>query len=316
MSAKGGLRDQLRAALAENLGLKILSLCCAVALYAFTHGPETAQRTLAVSVLSIMPPDAANRQLLTQLPTEVGITLRGSRSQLDGLHADNVGPLRLNLHSGLDAKIDLEEGMFHIPAGLTVEQIIPASIKVKWDDVIAKAIPVQVPRTGEPAPGYTVKGVITSDPIEVQARGPRSIIDVIQVARAAPFDVSGLGQGVHTLKLPLDRPSSSLVTYDVDQVTAAAEITRQLVSRTLSKVKIEVIGAARGTTRPGTVTVVLTGTAEELNAIAPEAIVPRVEPRAAGDDLTKPGNDNLPVILDLPRGVTGQIDPPKVVVTW
>ena len=128
--------------------------------------------------------------------------------------------------------------------------------------------------------------------------------------------MSGLGQGVHTLKLPLDKPSSSLVTYDVEQVTAAAEITRQLVSRTFSKVKIEVIGPARGTTRPGTVTVVVTGTAEELNAIAPDAIVPRVEPRAAGDDITKPGNDNLAVIVDLPRGVTAQIDPPKVVVTW
>lgn len=316
MSAKGGVRDQLRAMIAENLGLKILSLCCAVALYAVTHGPETAQRTLAVSVLSIMPPDAANRQLLTQLPTEVGITLKGSRSQLDELHADDVGPLRLNLRSGRDAKIDLEESMFHIPAGLNVEQIIPSSIKVKWDDVISKAIPVQVPRTGEPSQGYTVKGVITSDPVEVQARGPRSVIDVIQVARAAPFDVSGLGHGVHTLKLPLDKPTNSLVTYEIDQVTASAEITRQLVTKTFSKVKIEVIGPARASTRPGTVTVVLTGTAEELAAIAPESVVPRVEPRAAGDDITKPGNDNLPVIVDLPKGVTAQIDPPKVVVTW
>jgi hypothetical protein len=44
--------------------------------------------------------------------------------------------------------------------------------------------------------------------------------------------------------------------------------------------------------------------------------VPRVEPKAAGDDIGKPGNDNLPVLVDLPKGVTAQIDPPKVVVTW
>ena len=36
----------------------------------------------------------------------------------------------------------------------------------------------------------------------------------------------------------------------------------------------------------------------------------------AGDDLGKPGNDNLPVLVDLPKGVTAQVDPPKVVVTW
>jgi len=314
MSAKGGLREQIRVSLVENMGLKILSLCCAVALYAFTHGPATAQRTFSVSVLSIMPPDAARRQLITQLPTEVGITLIGPRAQLDELHSDDIGPLQLDLKSGQD-KIDLDEKMFHIPPGVSVQQIFPPSIKVKWDDVITKAIPVQVPSTGEPPAGYAVRGVVTSDPIEVQARGPRSVVDVIQVARAAPFDITGLGQGVHTVKLPLDRPPS-LVTYDVDQVTAAVDIRRQLVTKTFSRLKVEAIGLPRATTRPSTVTVVVTGTAEDVNAIAPDALVPRVEPRTAGDDLGKPGNDNLPVLVDVPRGITVQVDPAKVVVTW
>lgn len=316
MTAKGTIREHLRAAFVENLGLKVLSLGCAVALWAFTHGPETAMRTFSVSVLSLMPPDSANRQLLSPLPTEVGITLRGSRSQLDELHADDIGPLRLNLQSGRDAKIDLDESMFHIPAGVSVEQMVPSSIKVKWDDVIQKALRIEVPRTGEPAAGYAVHGSVTTVPVEVQARGPRSMIDVMQVARAAPFDVTGLTQGVHTQKLPLDKPSTNLVTYDVDQVTASLQIRRQLVTKTFSKLKVEVIGATRAATRPATVTVVFTGTAEDLNAIAPEAVVPRVEPKAAGNDVSKPGNDNLPVLVDVPKGVTAQIDPPKVVATW
>jgi hypothetical protein len=138
---------------------------------------------------------------------------------------------------------------------------------------------------------------------------------VIQVARAAPFDVTGLGQGVHTLKLPLDKPPS-LVTYDLDAVTASVDITRQLVTKTFPRLKVEVIGLARATTRPGMVSIAVTGTSEDVNAIASDAIVPRVEPKAAGDDITKAGNDNLPVLVDLPKGVTAQVDPPKVVVSW
>jgi hypothetical protein len=310
------LRDHLRAAFVENIGLKTLSLGCAVALWAVTHGPETAMRTFSVSVVSLMPPESANRQLLSALPTEVGITLRGPRPQLDELHADDVGPLRLDLRSARDAKIDLDESMFRIPAGLTLEQMVPTSIKVRWDDVIQKSLRVEVPRTGEPAQGYTVKGTVVTSPVEVKARGARSLIDVMQVARAAPFDVTGLTQGVHTLKLPLDRPTTNLVTYDVDQVTASVEIYRQLVTKTFSKLKVEVIGPTRATTRPGTVTIVFTGTAEDLNAITPEAVVPRVEPKAVGHDTTKPGNDNLPVLVDMPKGVTAQIDPPKVVASW
>jgi YbbR domain-containing protein len=205
--------------------------------------------------------------------------------------------------------------MFHIPVGVAVEQIFPSSLKVKWDDVITKAIAVQVPRTGEPRPGYGLKGVIASDPVEVHATGPRSVVDVIQVARAAPFDVTGLGQGTHTQKLPLDKPPT-LVSYDRDQVTASVDITRQLVTKTFPRLKVEIIGLPRATTRPGTVSVVVTGTTEDVNAIAPDAIVPRVEPKSAGDDITKPGNDNLVVLVDVPKGIIVQVDPPKVVVTW
>lgn len=315
MSVKGGLRDQIRAAIFENLALKILSLCCAMALFAFTHGSETAQRAFSVSVLSILPPNAAKRQLISQLPTEVRITLRGPRTQLDDLHSDDIGALQLDLRSGKDAKIDLDEKMFHVPAGLTVEQITPTSIEVKWDDVISKAVPVQIPRTGETQPGFVVKGAVTSDPAEVQVRGPRSVVEGIKSARAAPFDVTGLAQGIHTQKLPLDKPPS-LTSYDVDQVNASVEIARQLVTKTFSRLKVEVIGLPRATTRPVTVSVVVSGTAEDVAAISPDAIVPRVEPKTAGDDLSKPGNDNLTVIVDVPKNVTAQVDPPKVVVTW
>jgi hypothetical protein len=316
MSANGTIREYVRAAFAENLGLKILSLVCAVALWAFTRGPETAERTVSVSVVSMMPPDSADRQLVSPLPTDVLVTLRGPRGQLDDLHTDDVGPLSLDLRGARDAIVALEEPMFRVPAGLSIVRLTPQSIKVAWEDVIQKPLRVEVPRTGEPATGFAVRGVVTSVPVEVHARGPRSMLDVMQVVRAAPFDVGGLTGGLHTLKLPLDSPASKLVTYDVDRVTASVEIQRQLVTKTFSKLKVEVIGAARGTTRPPTVTVIMTGTAEDLNAIAAEAVVPRVEPKGHGHDLAKPGNDNLPVLVDAPKGVVTQIDPPKVVAAW
>jgi hypothetical protein len=299
----------------ENLGLKTLSIACAIALYALQHGSEPAQRTFSVSLISIMPPESANRQLLTPLPTEIGLTLGGSRKQLDELHADDIGSARIDLRSARDTKVELDASMFHVPAGVVVQQIIPSSIKVQWDDVITKPVPIQVSRTGELLTGFAVKGVVTAEPFQVQARGPRSVVDVIQFARAAPFDVSGLALGMHRIKLPLDKPPA-LVAYDLDHITASVQIERQLVSKALPKLRVEIIGPTRAVARPATVTVILAGTAEDVNSIVPEAIVPRVEPKAAGDDITRPGNDNLPVLLELPKGVTAEIDPPKVVVAW
>ena len=73
------------------------------------------------------------------------------------------------------------------------------------------------------------------------------------------LDVSGLTEGAHPLKLPLDKPPN-LVSYDVEQVTATVEIAREQVKKSFPKLKVEVIGAPRATTRPQTVTVVVTGT--------------------------------------------------------
>ena len=51
MTAKDGFRENVRAALLDNIGLKLLSLLCALAIYAFIHGAENAQRTFSVSIL-------------------------------------------------------------------------------------------------------------------------------------------------------------------------------------------------------------------------------------------------------------------------
>jgi hypothetical protein len=260
-----------------------------------------------------MPPDAASRQLVTQLPTSVGVTLRGSRAQIDGLHAADVGTLLLDLRDGQKTEIELEPKMFDIPTGLSVEQIIPPVIKMRWDDVIARPVPVLVPHTGEPAAGLSLKG-IKAEPAEVEARGPRQLIEVLQFARTEPFDVTGLGEGTTRRPIPLDHPAN-LITYKLEGVSAVAEVTRKLLRKPIGKLKVEVIGAPRATTTPATVTVVATGNPDDVNALTADSVVPRVEPKGANLDLNKPGSANLPVLVDVAR-VKVEIEPPSVVVKW
>src|SRR5262249_3406754 len=162
-----------------NLGLKILSLLCALVLYAFLHGTE-ATRPFSVNIIAEKPRESTNRMLLTQLPTEAIVTLRGPLTLLSRLPANACGHLPLDLHTERMTSITLDASMFHIPPGFSVEQIIPSSIELRWDDVISRSIQVQVARTGEPAPAFTVKGAIGVEPPNVQARGPRSIVEVMQ----------------------------------------------------------------------------------------------------------------------------------------
>jgi hypothetical protein len=314
MTAKDGVRDNIRAALLDNIGLKILSLLCALGIYAFIHGAENAQRTFTVSVVTIMPPESANRQLMTQIPNEVKVTLRGSRTQLDDLRSDDLGTLQLNLRGGRESNMDLKPGMFRVPAGVEIEEIHPPAIELRWDDVVDREIPVQIARTGEPAQSFAVKGVITSEPNVVRSRGPRSIVDVMQYARAAPFDVTGLTEGVYRRPLPLDKPPK-LVNYDVESVIATVEIAREVAKKEFANLRVEVVGLPRAATTPPTVKVRLVGSNDDVNAVSPESLVPRVEPKTAGVDLAKPGSAYLDVLLDVPN-VKVEINPPKVLVKW
>ncbi len=313
MTPKDGWREVVRAALLENLGLKILSLLCALGFYAFIHGAENAQRTFRVSVVSIMPAETANRQIMTQLPTEVAVTVRGSRSKLDDLRADDLGSLQLDLRSGRETRIKLDPSMFHMPPSLFIEQVYPPSIELRWDDVIERQIPVQIARTGEPAPGFVVKGGTLVDPPAITARGPRSVVDVVQFARAAPFDVSGLTEGSYKRPLALDL-APKLVSYDVEAVHATIEIARELRRKPIGKRKVEIVGLAKATVSPQIVEIEIIGAAEDVEPIMSEAIIPRVEPKGApGVDVTQPGNAYLPVLVDVPhRDPTTQ--PPKVVI--
>ncbi len=297
----------------ENVGLKLISLLCAVGFYAFIHGAERAQRTFPVPVVSLMPPDSANRQLIKSPPTEIAITLSGPKSQIDALTGNDLGTVQLDLRTGHESSLAIKGTMFNVPPGLAVEQIFPTQIDVRWDDVVSRKLPVQVARTGEPEAGLAVSGAVTPRPETVEARGPRAVIEVMQYARADAFDVTGLTEGTHPRSLHLDPPPKQ-VSYDVDSVTATVLIAREERMVPFKSLKIEVVGAPRATTRPPTVNVKLRGTPDVVNALQPEAIVPRVE-LPAGTDLTKPGSMLAPVVIDV-AGAQTEIDPPRVLVKW
>jgi YbbR domain-containing protein len=303
-------KDVLRGAVFDNVGLKVISILCALLIYGFVHGSENAQRTFRVSVLWLMPPESANRELMTQIPTEVNVTLRGSRTQLDDLRADDLGSLQLDLRSGRETRINLDPAMFHVPGGLTVEQIYPSLFELRWDDVITRPIPIQVPRTGELPSGLTVKGTASVEPPTVNARGPRSVVEVIQFARTAPFDVTGLNEGTERRSLPVDKPPQ-LVRYDLESVVATLEVSRENVTREFP-MKVQVVGIPRAATTPTTVMVKVTGTSDAIKGLLQESIIPRVEPKMDAPS----GSAYLDVLVDVPQGVRANIEPPKVLVRW
>ena len=294
----------------ENLNLKLLSFAFALILYSLVHGSQDAQRSVQVDLVVVLPPESANRVLSNQLPPQVRLTLRGPRAALDELHADDIGNLQVDVHSGSEKRLTLEPAMVHVPPGVHVEQIDPPSIDLLWEDQIVREVPVQVSVVGIPAPGFMVKGAPIADPAFVRVHGPKSEVLVLQHARAEAFDVTGLTENVYSRQLALDKPAGRL-TYDASSVQVTTGITREVVERLIPKLPVIAVGQPKAKTTPSEVDVRLVCPPEILRGLRPEQVVPRVEERSAAAS----GSESLPVIVEVDRCEV-HVTPSAVIVRW
>jgi YbbR-like protein len=299
----------LRSLVTENLNLKLVSLGFALALYSLVHGSQEAQRSLLLSVVALTPPETANRDLVSPIPAEVRVTVRGARSTLDELHADDI-QVQLDLRTGSETRKMFTSDMIPVPPGITVQQIDPPEIELKWEERIIRDVSVEVGVVGSPAAGFVVKMAPAAEPKTVRAQGPKSQVLVLQRARADAFDVSGLTEGKYTRQLAVDRPPGRVV-YDALTVTATVEVGREIVERPFTKIPVAVLGRPSAKSQPSDVDVRLTCPPEVVRALRPEQVVPRVQITSTADH----GSDVMAVALSIDQ-CDVHVTPPSVIVRW
>jgi hypothetical protein len=319
MGALGALLAWLREAFTDNIGLKGLSLAFAIGLFAYLHGQQDEQqRTIPVGVVLRLPPDSAKRELMTQIPASIHVTLRGSTRAIDRLIQTGVLPVEIDLRDGRRDNVTFEKEMFSLPPDVEVTIIDPPSIDLEWQDVIARQIAVQAAITGKPAEGFVVKGEPEVDPKQITVRGPQSLVEVMQFARLAAFDVTGLTEGVYRRRIAIDAPPNRVSYIGPQSATVTVTIARRVSEVKFTKRPVEVLGLPGVVTTPHTVDVTVIGPPEIVHALRPEQVVPRIDPNTApGFDPTgvKHGSASLTVKVELAQAEAA-VQPPEVVLKW
>jgi hypothetical protein len=308
----------LKDAFTDNVGLKALSLAFAIGLFVYVQGQEDIQdRTLPVGVVMRLPADDAERELMTQVRPSVHVTVRGSSGAIDRLLQTGVPPVELDLRDGHKSTVVFDAGMFSLPPGVKVAIIDPPSIDLEWQDVVTRQIPVQASVTGKPAEGYVVKGEPEVKPQQITARGPVSLVEVQQFARLAPFDVTGLTEGVYRRPIAIDAPPNRIDYIGSRSATVTVTIARRVSEAKFNRLPVEVVGIARATIKPRTVNVTVVGPPEVVRALRAEQVVPRADLAEMGidTDAHKHGSMSVKVTVDVAH-VEAEIQPPSVTVKW
>lgn len=313
-----GLTLFLREAFLENLGLKALSLAFAVGLFVYLQGQEDEQqRTVAAAVVLRLPPQDARRELMTPIPANVHVTLRGSARALDNLIQVGVPPVEIDLREVQLDTLVFEPGMFNVPRGVDIVIIDPPSIPLEWQEVVTRKIPMQASITGTPAEGFVVKGEPKVDPESITADGPENLVEVMQFARLAPFDVSGLSEGSYRRRLAIDAPPARVSYLGPQSAAVTVAIARRVIEVRFARRRVEAVGVTKAVLSPREVDVTIIGPPEVVRALRAEQIVPRADLGELGLSLEemRHGSVSVKVKVDL-ANAEAEIQPPSVTVKW
>ena len=209
-------------------------------------------------------------------------------------------PIEIDLRGGNRESISFEPKDFSFPPETTITIIDPPSIELEWEDVVTRQIPVQAAITGQPADGYIVKGEPDVDPTQLTVRGPVSVIEVMQFARLAAFDVSGLSEGTHRRRIAIDAPPVRARYIGPSAANVTVTMARRVSEAKFENRPMEVVGVPGAGAVPHAVDVTVTGPPEIVHALRPEQIVPRADlSQAPNVDLKKHGSAVVKVTVEL-----------------
>jgi YbbR domain-containing protein len=314
-----GVAALLKRAFWDNAGLKALSLAFSVGLFAYIHSKEDVQqRTVPVSVIVLNPVDSA-RELMTQLPPSVHVTLRGTARAIDSvIKAGGLAPVEIDLRDGDKDMVTFDESMFSVPPSIDITIIDPPRIELEWQQIITRQIPLQASITGQPAEGYVVKGEPTVEPNKIGVRGPVSLVEVMQFARLAAFDVTGLTAGVFPRRVAIDAPPNRISYIGPQRATVSVTIARRTSERKFDSRPVEVIGIAQAVVSPRTVDVTVIGPPEVVRALKDAQVIPRADlNQVSGLNLKEQHHGSARVALDVDIGrAEVEVQPPVVMVRW
>ncbi|HEX7479754.1 MAG TPA: CdaR family protein [Polyangiales bacterium] len=293
-------RGALTRLVMDNLPLKFLAVVLSVALFSLVHSDTDAQRSIYVDVVALLPPAHAQRLLVSSLPTQVKLTLRGSRSRLSALQHDDFAPIQVDLREGNRRSFYFDAASIDVPVAAQVTGIEPTKLDLVWAASTERKVPVRARLRGAPEEGYMVKKPVGLSPATVTITGPVDAVKAITEVFTEELAVDGLGAGLHDRRAQLE-PLHGHVTYlEQSASDVHIEIVPELGERVLRRLTVAALGAGDVNVRPNTVSVTLRGPVRALADLEPEELVPYVE---LGSVVAGSGTQSLDVrVRGVPEG--------------
>jgi YbbR domain-containing protein len=174
----------------HNLGLKIVSLLLAAALWLAVSSEPTSEVALDATIVFRNMPD--NLEIGSENVPSTQIRVRGPERTVRRLQSNDVH-VEINLAEMKPGErtFDLTADQVHVPYRVRIVQIIPSQIHLTFDREAVREIPIRPRVVGNFPSGYRIGEVLASPPT-IRIAGPQKQVHAVEDAITDPVDVSGI----------------------------------------------------------------------------------------------------------------------------
>ena len=183
-------REFFRRHVIHNLGLKIISLLIATALWLAVSNEPISEAAFNVAIVFQNMPD--DLEISSENIPSAQVRVRGPERLVRQLQPSDVhAEIDLTGMKPGERTFDLTANQIGLPDKVHAVQIVPSQIHLLFDKKTTKMIPVRPRIIGSFASGYSIAQV-KSDPETIEIIGPKKSVDGVESAITDPVDVSGL----------------------------------------------------------------------------------------------------------------------------
>jgi YbbR domain-containing protein len=177
--------------LTVNIGWKLLALALAVVLWSVLVGdPELTQSVSAPVEFKNLPKEF---EISSEIPESVHLEIQGPSSRLRAYNLDKAAVV-LDLSSVTDPgerTFPIEPANVELPSGVTLLRAIPSQLRLDFEHLTSREVPVQIRFSGPPPPGFQVLHADAFPP-QIQIVGPESRVNRVEAATTDPIDLAGV----------------------------------------------------------------------------------------------------------------------------
>lgn len=232
-----GLRGWLVRLATQNPGLKLMSLCLSIAIWAWLQSEQVVERRARAKVQYNFPEELAR---VEEVPKTVSVTVSGPQGRMRALEKRRL-VMSIDLSSADEGDMQLdfrEQALTGLPDGLKVVQFTPPVVDLRLDRRARRQVRVRPNVIGEVADGWK-QGAIKVTPPIIEIEGAQTLLRGISEVSTDIIDISGATDDrVDSVDLIFNPRTVTSTTEG--QVQVEVEIFPEITDRTFPEVPVTV----------------------------------------------------------------------------